>query len=399
VGARVLPPVHGLSALVAVDIGLLGTSTFVREVAPTRPWALLVSVGYAADMNPHKAQVKYVERAAEAPAHVSQSPAAVPDATVRVRGEVIESGSGKPVIGAVVRYPGREFTPQLTSADGVFISYALPAGESSLGLEITHPDYESAHCVVPLVAAPAAAPRSGLSPLAGSGAPIGAAPAADGLIRGRCELAAIPLSSNLVGTVTDVDGKALPGVQVELSGPAQRTLTSGAAGEIRAEALPAGDYFAQVNAPEYLFKRVPITIVGRNDASVRLSLNPRPRKPQVVLTSREVKIGTEVVFRPSSADIDARSTPVLAEVADVLAHNPQIRIQVQGHTDNSGDAGTNRMLSQRRADSVRQWLINSGIDATRIEAKGFGDEQPIVPNLTPESRARNRRVQFTLIKP
>jgi len=400
VGARVLPPVHGLSALVALDIGLLGTSTFVREVAPTRPWALLVSVGYAADMNPHKAQVKYVERAAAAPAHVSQPTAAVPDATVRVRGEVIESGSGKPVIGAVVRYPGREFTPQLTSADGVFISYALPAGESSLGLEITHPDYESAHCVVPLLAAaPAAAPRSGLSPLAGSGAPIGAAPAADGLIRGRCELAAIPLSSNLVGTVTDVDGKALPGVQVELSGPAQRTLTSGASGEIRAEALPAGDYVAQVNVPEYLFKRVPITIVSRNDASVRLSLNPRPRKPQVVLTSREVKIGTEVVFRPSSADIDARSTPVLAEVADVLAHNPQVRIQVQGHTDNSGDAGTNRMLSQRRADSVRQWLINSGIEAARIESKGFGDEQPIVPNLTPESRARNRRVQFTLLKP
>jgi outer membrane protein OmpA-like peptidoglycan-associated protein len=47
---------------------------------------------------------------------------------------------------------------------------------------------------------------------------------------------------------------------------------------------------------------------------------------------------------------------------------------------------------------VRQWLINAGIDAARIEAKGFGDEQPLVPNLTPESRARNRRVQFTLIK-
>jgi outer membrane protein OmpA-like peptidoglycan-associated protein len=291
-------------------------------------------------------------------------------------------------------------------------------------LEITHPDYESAQCVVPLSAAavaapssapaaPAAAPRSGLAPLAGSGEPIAQAPAAgtepppaaapapavDGLIPGRCELAAIPLSSNLLGTVTDSDGKALPGVQVELTGPAQRTLTSGNTGEIKAEALPAGEYFAQVNVQEYLFKRVPVTIVARNDATVRLSLTPRPRKPQVILTSREVKIGTEVVFRPSSADIDARSTTVLAEVADVLAHNPQIRVQIQGHTDNSGEPATNRMLSQRRADSVRQWLINAGIEAARIEAKGYGDEQPIVPNLTPESRARNRRVQFTLLKP
>ena len=408
VGARVLPPVHGLSALVAVDIGLLGTSTFVRELAPTRPWALLVSVGYAADMTPHRTEVKYVERPAEVATHVPQPTAATSDATVRVRGEVVERGSTKPVIGAVVRYPGREFTPQLTSADGVFISYALPADERSLSLEITHPDYESAHCVVPLTAASAApaasAPRSGLAPIGGSGEPLGQpqSPAAvsvvNGMVSGRCELTPIPLSSNLLGTVTDLDGKALSGVQVELTGPVQRTLTSGAAGEIKADALPAGEYYAQVNVPEYLFKRVPITIVSRNDATVRLSLTPRPRKPQVVLTSREVKIGTDVVFRPSSADIDARSTPVLAEVADVLANNPQIRIQVQGHTDNSGDPTTNRVLSQRRADSVRQWLINAGIDAARIEAKGFGDEQPIVPNLTPESRARNRRVQFTLLK-
>jgi outer membrane protein OmpA-like peptidoglycan-associated protein len=206
------------------------------------------------------------------------------------------------------------------------------------------------------------------------------------------------LSSNLLGTVTDNDGKALSGVQVELTGPAQRTLTSGATGEIKAEALPAGEYYAQVNVQEYLFRRIPVTMVSRNDATVRLSLTPRPRKAQVILTSREVKIGSEVVFRPSSADIDARSTALLAEVADVLAHNPQVRIQVQGHTDNSGEPATNRMLSQRRADAVRQWLVSAGVDSARIEAKGYGDEQPLVPNLTPESRSRNRRVQFTLIK-
>jgi outer membrane protein OmpA-like peptidoglycan-associated protein len=426
VGARLLPPVHGLSALVAVDIGLLGTSTFVRELAPTRPWALLVTVGYATDMTPHKPRVKYVQRPVEV-AHVEQPRAAASEATVRVRGEVVERGNGKPVIGAVVRYPGREFTPQLTSADGVFISYALPANESALSLEITHPDYESARCELRLTAAassapaappaaPAVARRSGLAPLAGSGEPLAPPPlaadassptvasaarasAVDGLIPGRCELTPIPLSSSLIGTVTDNDGKALSGVQVELIGPTQRTLTSGGAGEISADALPAGEYFVQVNVPEYLFKRAPVTIVSRNDATVRLSLTPRPRKPQAILTSREVKIGTEVVFRPSSADIDARSSTVLAEVADLLAHNPQIRVQVQGHTDNSGEPATNRMLSQRRADSVRQWLINAGIDADRIEARGFGDEQPLVPNLTPDSRARNRRVQFTLLKP
>jgi outer membrane protein OmpA-like peptidoglycan-associated protein len=441
-GLRVLPPVPGLSALIAVDIGLLGTSTFVRELAPTRPWALLATLSYAADMLGRKYQVKYVERPVEVATHEPPPPpppaavVTVPAEGVRVRGEVVERGTGKPVIGAVVRYPGQEFTPQLTSTDGVFISYALPPGTSSLSLEITHPDYESAHCTLPLSAAPISsaqtaqaapsapaptAPRSGLTPLAGSGQPITAAPgsgeparapateapaapsgalprSADGLIPGRCELVAMPNSSNLLGTVTDIDGKGLAGVQVQLTGPAQRTLTSGTAGELKAEALPPGEYNAQVDVPEYLFKRVAFTVIGRNDATLRLSLTPRPRKSQVVLTQREVKIGTEIVFRPSSADVDARSTTLLAEIADVLAHNQQVRIQVQGHTDNSGDPALNRSLSQRRADAVRQWLINAGIDAARIEAKGFGDEQPLVPNLTAESRARNRRVQFTLMK-
>lgn len=433
-GLRVLPPVRGLSALVAADIGLLGSSTFVRELAPTRPWALLVTLSYAADMRGSTSQVKYVERHVPVVTHEAPPPAAAPSGTsLRVRGEVVERGTGKPVIGAVVRYPGQEFTPQLTSADGVFISYGLPAGTSALTLEITHPDYESAHCVLPLTAAPtdpaapvASAPapapakpaaRSGLTPLGGSGQPIAPAassgepapapaePAAPsgaatypGLIPGRCELVALPNSSNLLGTVTDFDGKGLPGIQVQLTGPAQRTLTSGTAGELRAEGLPPGEYYAQVDVPEYLFRRVPFTVISRNDATVRLSIAPRPHKPQVLLTQREVKVGSAIVFRPSSADVDSRSTPVLAEIADVLAHNPQVRILVEGHTDNSGDPALNRSLSQRRAEAVRQWLVNSGIDGSRIEAKGFGDEQPIVPNLTAESRARNRRVQFTLLK-
>jgi OOP family OmpA-OmpF porin len=74
-------------------------------------------------------------------------------------------------------------------------------------------------------------------------------------------------------------------------------------------------------------------------------------------------------------------------------------VQVQGHTDNRGDPAANLELSQRRAESVVQWLINAGVESSRLEAKGYGDTRPLVPNLTPANRARNRRVQFMIQQP
>jgi outer membrane protein OmpA-like peptidoglycan-associated protein len=71
-------------------------------------------------------------------------------------------------------------------------------------------------------------------------------------------------------------------------------------------------------------------------------------------------------------------------------------VQVQGHTDNRGDSAQNLALSQQRAEAVVQWLVNAGVDAGRLEAKGFGDARPIVPNLTPGNRSQNRRVQFII---
>jgi outer membrane protein OmpA-like peptidoglycan-associated protein len=219
------------------------------------------------------------------------------------------------------------------------------------------------------------------------------------MVPARCELTALPTASNLIGAVTDREGKPLAGVQVTLKGPVERSLTSGPSGEVSAEGLPPGDYVAQVNVQEYLFKSEHVSVVPGGNASVRLSLTPRPRVSQALLTTKEVRIGMPVQFNPGSAQLDTHSTPLLTEVVDVLARNPSVRVEVQGHTDNSGDPAQNKQLSQQRAESVLRHLVEAGIDASRLEAKGYGDEQPLVPNLTPENRARNRRVQFMLIKP
>jgi outer membrane protein OmpA-like peptidoglycan-associated protein len=89
----------------------------------------------------------------------------------------------------------------------------------------------------------------------------------------------------------------------------------------------------------------------------------------------------------------------LLEVADALLRNPNLElVEIQGHTDSSGDPALNMRLSQRRAEAVQRWLIQHGVESTRLMAKGYGPTRPVVPNITQQNRARNRRVQFRIVR-
>ena len=92
--------------------------------------------------------------------------------------------------------------------------------------------------------------------------------------------------------------------------------------------------------------------------------------------------------------LGASSTSVFDAVADVLARNPDIKLEVQGHTDNKGTAEYNLGLSNKRSESVKQYLVSHGIAPGRLTSRGYGLERPIVPNDTEANRALNRRVQF-----
>jgi len=88
----------------------------------------------------------------------------------------------------------------------------------------------------------------------------------------------------------------------------------------------------------------------------------------------------------------------LNKVADVLKKNPGLKIEIQGHTDNVGNAAYNLKLSERRATAVNEYLVNQGIVAEKMTAKGFGLTAPAATNDTEEGRAQNRRVELTPIK-
>lgn len=114
----------------------------------------------------------------------------------------------------------------------------------------------------------------------------------------------------------------------------------------------------------------------------------------VVVTKKEIKITQQIHFAFGKADIRPVSFPVLDAVAEVLKDNPKIRLEVQGHTDNVGSPFFNKRLSDDRAKSVRRYLERKGVGATRLDAKGYGMEKPLVPNTNARNRALNRRVQF-----
>lgn len=112
-----------------------------------------------------------------------------------------------------------------------------------------------------------------------------------------------------------------------------------------------------------------------------------------------VRIMQQVHFATGSAKILPDSFPMLQEIASLLKANKGIKkMRIEGHTDNRGSADLNKRLSQARADSVRAWLVQHGVEGDRLVAQGFGLEKPIEDNATEAGRAANRRVEFKIVE-
>lgn len=136
-------------------------------------------------------------------------------------------------------------------------------------------------------------------------------------------------------------------------------------------------------------------------------LTPRVENLQVTETETEIRIelSGDVLFGFDSEEIRAEAEPVLTNVADVLKQHPSAAVTITGYTDAKGSDSYNLALSERRAASVREWLVGKGgVRDVGLETRGRGEADPVAPNQNadgsdnPEGRQKNRRVEISVRK-
>ena len=162
-------------------------------------------------------------------------------------------------------------------------------------------------------------------------------------------------------------------------------------------ALPVGeDYAMSVTCKGYL-------LYSENFSLNQSTINPQPSTINKNIELKSIKEGKSVIlknifFETNSSELTNESTAELNTLLQLLNDNPQIIIEISGFTDNVGGDEYNINLSQNRAQSVKTWLREKGINADRLQAKGYGKQNPVADNSTQEGRSQNRRTEFKILK-
>ncbi len=181
--------------------------------------------------------------------------------------------------------------------------------------------------------------------------------------------------------------------------------------------IPPDDYLYKITAPGYKLSEEAYNLANlkangsfsRNfylepeTTQTQATTLPTPVESTEIPTSDPVQVNEntfrldKVYFNTGEAVITPESFTQLDGLASMMQQDPNMKIQVVGHTDNQGDSRLNKKLSLQRAFNVREYLISQGIDGKRIKFNGVGGESPIAPNDTEENRQKNRRVEFIIL--
>lgn len=159
--------------------------------------------------------------------------------------------------------------------------------------------------------------------------------------------------------------------------------------------LPIGeDYALSVTCDGYLLYSENFSLKQTNKQTKYL---------QKDILMKSIKEGKSIIlhnifFETASFELKQESFAELNSLKNLLLHNPNINIEIAGFTDNVGKDDYNLKLSQNRANSVKKWLVENGIEDNRMIAKGYGKTNPIADNNTEEGRQQNRRTEFKIIK-
>ena len=271
---------------------------------------------------------------------------------------LVKDKDGKLVEGAAVEFPQTGIAVQTTGVDGKFAASGFALGP--VAVKVTKDKY-----------------------LPGEGAGTIKKNKID-TVNVTIEKKPIP-KATLAGKVSDQDGKPLAMAKVVV-------------GDATAATDPTGFYKAEVTVPEEgATFPANATADGYKPKVATVALKPgTPEAKDFTLVSATLKIKLVVLFRTGKSEIDDFND--IDKAAKLLKDNPEIKVEIGGHTDSRGSKKKNYRLSQARADAVMQAMVyRGGIDPTRITAKGYGPEQPVAPNTTKAGRLLNRRIELRVL--
>ena len=155
---------------------------------------------------------------------------------------------------------------------------------------------------------------------------------------------------------------------------------------------PGKNYGISVSKPEYLF----------HSENFDIPEDAVAKKIQKDILLKKIEVGIKIVlnnifFDFNKATLRPESVAELDRLNRLMTDTPSLRIEISGHTDNVGSASYNQKLSESRAKAVVDYLLKKGVDASRLEYKGYGFEQPVASNKTEEGRQQNRRTEFKIL--
>jgi outer membrane protein OmpA-like peptidoglycan-associated protein len=189
----------------------------------------------------------------------------------------------------------------------------------------------------------------------------------------------------LTGFVTDRDTGSPIQAVVSAAGT-DASVSANPSGDYSLE-LPAGTWTVSAQLQGYTADTKTVSITTGSGATANFSLTP-------ALVSGQVLTFANIYFDSGSSTIKASSYGVLDEIVALLQQNPDVNVEIVGHTDSDGSESSNQTLSEQRAQSVANYLTQRGIPASRLSTSGRGETSPVATNSTPEGKAQNRRIEF-----
>jgi outer membrane protein OmpA-like peptidoglycan-associated protein len=370
----------GFSVTAGLDITL--RSTGFPYGPALLPWNFLIGIAQAFDFS---GPPKTVTRTVTLERTVEKEP---PPKEGFVTGKIIDAHADEPIAGAVVSVVGRNRARVATDLDGSFATKGLPPGP--VKLEVSAPSFETQILEARVDLGQTTEIQASLRP-------------------------SLP-PPRIEGNVLDASKRPLPAARVRIVGPTSAELASDIAGRFSAELAP-GTYVVTIDAPgqvpqELRFDLKPGLVIPVDVTLARerplAAAAPAPAPTEgtgsspVTYEEGRIVLRRPLSFRSDSdtpsSDLSPSSRTTLEGVAKLLGANPGItKLRIEAHWDSGLAPEEAQSLTRQQAQAVVEFLVGRGVARDRLEAVGMGSTTPRVPNLSPSVRAKNRRVELTVV--